>query len=119
MRLLIEEGLTQAERGLNILGCVPVAAVFSGALRIVVAKVQFLAGAIFAITSMLPYFNHSCDVGVEYMVHGSLNFGRGLAEMLLGLTIIGTAVPLICQLIADPTFKPRFEYTTQRRYQAL
>lgn len=123
MRSLIEEGLTQAERGFNILGCVPVAAVFSGAVRTLIGKVQFVVGAIFTLIGTLMYCsdNHSnfAEMGVEYMVHGALNFGRGLAEMLLGLTLVGTAIPLACQLVADPTFQPRFQYTTQRRLHVI
>lgn len=118
MRAMIEEGLTQGERAFNVLGGIPVAAIVSGALRIVIGKIQIVAGGIFALIGAGIYCwkndLNPLEIGAEHMVHGTLNMGRGLAEMLLGITVVGSLIPFTCQLLTDPTFHPRFAYSTQR-----
>ncbi len=114
MRERIEEGLTQAERAFNVLGCVPFASIFSGALRMVVGKVQLVAGSAFALFAIFSIERKWGEIGVEHMVHGLLNIGRGLAETLLGITFIGSIIPLFGQLFTEQRFFPQFQYTTQR-----
>lgn len=119
MRVLIEEALTTAETGFNILGSIPIAAIVSGAVRMVIGKVQVVAGAAFALYglmySFLAYKTDLTEIGVEHILHGCLNIGRGLTELLLGITFVGSFLLLFGQLVTNNVFTPQFAYTTQRR----
>lgn len=87
---------TDVERGFNVAGALPVVSVFSGVARMVIGKVQAVAGAILAAIGAIAFaltsnnkWDKVLDMGVEFIVQGALNFSRGTCEMVMGTVSFG------------------------------
>lgn len=116
-----EQNITSIETGFNVAGSVPVVGCGSGLIRAYLGKVQLVVGAIFATAGYFgalltsdpatkAMFAKIMAKGVHHVLHGTANFGRGVAECLLGLTIVGSVALLIIQARSDEGFAPRFKY---------
>lgn len=123
IRVTIDRALTNAETTFNVLGSIPAVAMFSGSLRAVAGKVQFVVATILTgISSLGSLFSrseseqqkwdHRAKAGLEYMTHGALNFCRGVGEAFLGYTLFGSLIPLYIQLSSKEMFAPRYGYSS-------
>jgi hypothetical protein len=111
---------TGIETGFNVTNSIPIVAIPGSALRTNVATVQFIAAAIFTLIGFIGQmaqsgsskwegiFNYSSD----HMIHGALNYIRGLGEFLLATTIVGSLIPLVYQLSVKNGFSPIIKYET-------
>ncbi|MBX9923057.1 MAG: hypothetical protein K2Y01_03005 [Rhabdochlamydiaceae bacterium] len=116
----INQLATSVETGFNITNSIPVIAVPGSVLRTNVAQVQFVASAVFALIGFIgqmiqsgnckwnSVFNNSC----EHMIHGALNYFRGLGELLLAVTVVGSLALLAYQLSVKNGFAPIVKYDT-------
>ena len=115
-----ERTLTSVETAFNIAGSTPVVSVFSSMLRVVLGKVQAVAGSIFATAGFVGtictrgdtqrMFEKMMTTGIEHTLHGVANVVRGVAEFVLGMTFFGSLIPLIAQATSENGFAPRFTY---------
>lgn len=111
--------LTNVERSFNIAGSIPVVALVSGSLRATAAKAQFLAGLAFGLVGLIGQiasantkkYENITDKASEQIIHGFLNFVRGTAELLLGITFIGTLGILAYQSLSERKFEPIIPYS--------
>ena len=102
----INEYGTNVERGFNIAAVVPVLGTLTSAARLTCAKIQFLAGAILACMAEALHFiasKSSVDreflksmrtlstLGLEFMIHGVLNYIRATGELVIGTCTLGLA----------------------------
>jgi hypothetical protein len=115
------------ERGFNIAATVPFIGTMTSAIRITLAKILFLAGAIFASVIESIHFIASkagadnellyllrtlSTLGLEYMIHGCLNVIRGASELMIGACTfgLGSVVLIIPNMAAGRNFTPFFGY---------
>jgi len=114
----INKTLTKVETGFNLAGSIPIVAIFSGAFRMTLAKIQFIFGAIIGFIGLIGQMIHNgskkmeelMKTGERHLVHGALNWGRGLGESLIGLTLIGSAVLGAIQMGSKNKFAPIVKY---------
>lgn len=110
---------THVEKGFNFAGCIPVASIFSGVLRVTAAKIQAIVGIVLLATAALNFLLNPSEkwvnmalLGSEFIFHGALNILRGLGEVLLGCTGFGSLLLLIPNVCKDDMFSPFFAYDT-------
>ncbi len=113
----VNNDVANVEKFFNKAGSVPLLAITSAALRVILAKIQFVAGALFAAIGAI---GHRCtqsekwaqmrSQGLTHMKHGPLNLLRGLGELLLGVTLVGSLIPLAVQLNRKNGFAPVCQY---------
>ena len=117
VRIEMERTMTNVETALNVTGSIPLVSIVTGAIRVIIGKIQFIAAAIFALYAAVR--EHSSanlrekaewakqkNIAIEYMAHGALNVIVGSAEMLL----LGSAALSIYRL-ARNDFTPQFKYS--------
>jgi hypothetical protein len=109
--------LTDAERGFNVCGGIPVVALVSSALRITASKIQFLAGAIVGILGLIGQmvsddakWENLARKGLELLAHGGWNFLRGLGEFVVACTVVGSLGLLVGQYLSKNKFEPIYKY---------
>jgi ABC-type sulfate transport system permease component len=121
-----ESSLTQVETGFNKLGAVPLLGAFSGAARTLCAKVQIAVAAVFLLIGLVGLCVSSSseepkkqiELGLNHILHGALNYTRGIAEFTAGATILGSLGILAIHILGRKTeagqsaFRPFFEYKT-------
>lgn len=116
----LESNIIKVETAFNILGSIPVIGVFSGAARVTLGKVQFVAATVFTAISLVAALISKggesdkwmmrAQKGANHMFHGAANVIRGLAECVLAATIGGSLIPLGIQLLSPNGFAPRLKY---------
>ena len=116
-----DETLTTFETAFNVAGSTPFVAIVSGGLRAAAGKIQLLTGLVFGVAGLIGQltshnerkWENITHVGLENVKHGALNLIRGLAESIVGLTIVGSLVLLAAQLLSSNRFAPIFKYNMQ------
>ena len=110
---------TAVEQGFNIAGSLPVVSFFSGVLRVLVGKIQCvaglsmaLAGGIGQLASKDKKWEKLTQLGLEHTLHGALNAIRGAGEAILCAATggIGNLFLLIPNLMQKPPFSPYVQY---------
>lgn len=116
----INKSFTRIESAFNIAGSLPLVGIFSGIARIVVAKIQFIAGCFMGIFGLFGrLINGSQDwkdlthAGFAHVMHGILNILRGFGEMVLSASLIGCIPLLIAQAASKNKFGPVFKYSEE------
>ncbi len=109
---------TETERFFNIMDSVPALAIPCSAVRTALAVGQFAtasfstaAGTVGSLVA--PDFflcKNAKKHGPEHMYHGALNVIRGVGELLLGFTGIGSGILFIYQLCSGRNFAPIVAY---------
>lgn len=123
MDLQLINTFTNIEKGFNVAGSIPIVSFISGAVRAVAGKIQALVGAIMATIGLISYsmtqefkWKELVNDGNELIVHGALNFFRGVGEATLSAsTLIGNVFLLIPNLMKDDKFSPYFAYGSFNR----
>jgi hypothetical protein len=83
MSASLDETLGGFEKGLNVLGYIPGVSTFSGTIRILYGKIEIISGlAIALISSCFRANDRQIAHGMELVVHGIANLGRGLVELI-------------------------------------
>ena len=125
----VNEMGTHVERAFNIAAVVPVLGTLTSAARMTCAKIQFLAGAILACTAEFVHLVASKSsvekeflvsmrilsaLGLEFMIHGVLNYMRAAGELIVGTCTLGLgSIALIVPNIYNyRNFTPVFAYGT-------
>lgn len=120
---------TDVEKIFNILNSMPFFALLFGPLRVVAGKIQTLTGALLAGLGELGAFigrqtgappelmhkwNTISKLGLEHIIHGSLNVLRGSGESLIAGYTMGLANMLLFvpNLSNNRNFAPYFTYGT-------
>lgn len=114
----LNKTLTKTEEGFNFAGSLPLVAIVSGALRMLVGTVQAIAGAIIGMVGLVgmivnPESRKWEDISksaLENFAHGGMNLFRGFGEYILGLTVFGTLGLLALQLTSENKFQPIIKY---------
>jgi hypothetical protein len=57
-----------------------------------------------------PEWRHIVNTGWDHVIHGSLNAIRGLGEVFLAYTIVGSLIPLAAQCFREDGFAPVIGY---------
>lgn len=114
----LNENLTAIETYFNIAGGIPLVGILSGGLRIVAGKVQLVAGIVLAFAKSnsekhqdpkkRTYEDWSKE-GPHYIKHGVLNILRGIGEVVIGETIVGSLFLLAIQMLTNQ-FAPVVPY---------
>lgn len=116
------------EKGLNVAGSLPLVGKYSGALRVVAGKAQYIGGAILFLSGSAGYVASQVtksDVkpwievtafGLEHMIQGALNILRGLGEFLIGAATfgMGNVVLLLPNMSQKDKFGPVIPYEKDR-----
>ena len=115
----VSKNFTSIEKGFNIAGSIPIVAIFSGALRTLVSQVQIVASVVIGLLSLIgkmvrpndQMWGELANKSLENLIHGGLNWLRGLGEFLLGLTFFGPLIPLTIQSASKNKFEPIYKYS--------
>lgn len=111
----INETFNTIEKGFNVAGGIPFVGWISGSLRSSAGIIQAVVALIFAAFSMIAQIFDSAHAqkweqratqALEHVVHGGLNYLRGMAEVLTSIF----AIPLIVQCCREEKFEPIFKY---------
>jgi hypothetical protein len=116
MFLEVNRVLTDVETGVNIIDAIPVAGVFSSALRIGAGKTQFAVGALISFVGLFGSLSGNnkhawknvVQLGCDQMFHGVLNIVRGVGTLLLAAT--GLNFVLAAQVFRKEGFAPVVQY---------
>lgn len=107
----INKFLGRVEECLNIVGYVPILSEISGAFRIAMGKIEFIAGLFLAAVGFVCEMlvgrgdrQWMMEQGGEYVLHGLVNILRGCVEMVF---LLGN---LACYIF-DEDETNRFRYT--------
>jgi hypothetical protein len=113
----INETFKNLETSFNIAASIPGVALLSAPLRATMGKIQFLAGlAIGAFGFICSQFSSSkiwdqyTATGFTHVIHGALNFIRGVGEFMLGMTFVGSIGLLAAQSARKERFAPIYDY---------
>ena len=110
MSTSLDDALDGLENGLNILGYFPGVSTFSGMIRMFYGKVEIISGlAIAVISSCFPANDRQTAHGLELVVHGIANIGRGLVE----------CIPFFNLFCIPYDMSNRFEYQSLRYRRIL
>lgn len=122
---LINKVGTNVEEVFNVAGCLPVVGMFSGVLRIVIGKIQVIAGLVLMGTGAIgkmcaskektkERYNKLLKLGQEQSLHGILNVIRGIGESVTCSAFfgVGNLIFLIPNLCQEDKFSPIFKYGT-------
>ena len=112
---------TAIETAFNIVDSIPVLAIPGSAMRINAAQIQLAVAAVFTFFTCIAYlvqtafsgnskFDYMIYNSYEHILHGALNFIRGLGEFFLAFTIIGSVIPLTYQCTSKNGFSPIIKY---------
>jgi hypothetical protein len=115
----INQKMTEIEKGFNIAGGIPFVSILSGSLRMIAGKIQLIAGALIGFVGLVGQMINSNQIlkwegisekGLEHLIHGGLNIGRGLLEAFLGATLLGSLGILAGQSLSSNKFEPIHKY---------
>ncbi len=109
---------TDVERGFNIVDSIPVVAIFTSPIRVVAAKVQMLLSGIIALIGFAAQVSGLQEKkwkivtqqGGDLFLHGALNLVRGLGELFLAYTVIGSLALFVYQSVSVKQFAPIVSY---------
>ncbi|MBX7067375.1 MAG: hypothetical protein K1X28_09100 [Parachlamydiales bacterium] len=115
----LNKTLTNVEKTFNFVDSIPVVGIFSSALRISAAKIQIFVSAIVGlfgligqlVSSNVRKWEEITQKAGEHLLHGALNFIRGVGEFLLALTIVGSIGLLAYQHYSENKFEPIIPYS--------
>lgn len=111
---------TAIETAFNVTNSIPVIAIPGATMRTAAAQIQCIAAAVFTLIGFIGQmirpgitkwdfiFNNGC----EHIMHGVLNYLRGVGELFLAVTIVGSLIPLAYQLSVKNGFAPIVKYDT-------
>lgn len=110
--------LNSVERAFNVAGSIPFVGAWSGLARAPLGQAQFITGIALSVVGFIGSktsrdslkWKKVTEVGVEHILHGLLNTIRGIVEFLLGITLMGSFVMLLPNLINEDKFSPFFKY---------
>lgn len=109
---------TKVEHNFNIAGSIPIVGVISGGTRIFSGKIQILASLVFGgvgltnqVFSDKEKWKNMTHAAGEHLIHGVLNVIRAIAEILLGVTVLGSLGLLAYQSSSETGFDPIISYS--------
>jgi hypothetical protein len=110
--------LNNIERGFNVAGSIPFVGAWSGLARAPLGQAQFITGIALSVVGLIGskvsnnnlHWKKITQIGVEHILHGLLNTIRGIVEFILGITLMGSFVMLLPNLINEDKFSPFFKY---------
>ncbi len=117
--MTLNETFTSIEQKFNIAGGIPFVAVFSSSVRTVAGQIQAIAGIVMAVFSLIAQLVDRANgdqweskglIGVEHIVHGSLNIFRGIGESIMAILLVGSLILLGAQAVSKNGFNPIFKY---------
>lgn len=111
---------TAVETAFNVTNSIPVIAIPGATMRTAAAQVQCVAAAVFALIGFIGQmirpgitkWDFIFNTGCEHIMHGVLNYIRGVGELFLAVTIVGSLIPLCYQLYVENGFAPIVKYET-------
>lgn len=113
----INETFKNLETSFNVASSIPGVALLAAPLRATMGKIQFLAGLIISGVGFIGgHFSSSriwsqCSAtGLTHIIHGALNFIRGIGEFLIGMTFVGSIGLLAAQSARKERFAPIYSY---------
>lgn len=109
---------TSVEKGFNILGSLPIIAIFTSPIRATGSKIQMFVGGAMGFAGFVSQcvgvkekkWTNLTGKGGELFLHGALNWIRALGEFILSFTIVGSIGLFIGQLTSPRPFAPIIRY---------
>lgn len=114
----INQAFSSIEKTFNVAATIPIVAVPSSMLRVTVSEIQMLASVIIGAFALIGQvvgsdfekWENLTKSAKENLIHGALNFIRGLGELFLGLTVVGSLGLLSYQSVSSNKFEPVYKY---------